>query len=201
MGDGMPLLPARLPIVRSAGPWRRLFQSGRRPIHFGVSGDNRFDDPRGVYGVLYVAAAEFGACIETFGRKLDIRYVTRRDLERMCMARIEAGNPLRLVNLHGKHLARLGLDASIFAGPHFFAQSVSRALHDHSDAPDGIRYPCRHDDERFAVALFGDRSGAALTSLEVGTQRLRNLGSLAEVRNGRRLKRLLRHYRFGFRKA
>jgi hypothetical protein len=43
-----------LPIVRLEGPWLRLHAAGREPVFFGRMGLNRFDDPEGEYGVLYV---------------------------------------------------------------------------------------------------------------------------------------------------
>ena len=56
-----------LPIARLEGPWFRLHAAGRDPVFFGRTGLNRFDDPEGEFGVLYMAEDSFEAFIEVYG--------------------------------------------------------------------------------------------------------------------------------------
>lgn len=60
---------------------------------------------------------------------------------------------LRLVDLTGPGLARLGADARLFAGDHGQARQWSRAFYSHPDRVDGIYYPVRHDPSRVAAAV------------------------------------------------
>jgi RES domain len=143
-----------LPLVSIPGPLFRVHRTRHAPLYFGKTGDNRFDDPRREYGVLYAGATEACAFIETFGEPLEIPFVTRAQVDARKLSEIEIVRPIRLVNLAGADLRRVGADARLFAGHHSVAQRWSRALHDHPGLPDGIRYPARHDPDEFAVALF-----------------------------------------------
>ena len=67
---------------------------------------------------------------------------------------IETTEPLRLVDLTGPGLPRLGADARLADGDHQVSQAWSAAFHGHPDRPDGILYRARHDPSRFAVAIF-----------------------------------------------
>jgi hypothetical protein len=55
----------RLPFERIGGPLFRVHASRHGVLHFGTSGDNRFDDPRRAYGVLYAGLSAACAFIET----------------------------------------------------------------------------------------------------------------------------------------
>src|SRR3954447_25097959 len=61
-----------LPIetVRAGAAFQRIHRTGFGPLHFGLSGDNRFDDPRHEYGVFYAARSLEGAFAETCLREL-----------------------------------------------------------------------------------------------------------------------------------
>ena len=69
-----------LPTVTASGPWRRLHPSEYGAAYFGRMGASRFDDPRGEYGVLYVAEDAFGAFVETFLRNPELMIVDSREL-------------------------------------------------------------------------------------------------------------------------
>jgi hypothetical protein len=157
-------------------------------LYFGSSGNNRFDAPNQEYGVLYVSRDVFGAFIETFGHATGSNVVTMAELLRRGLARIEAGRPLRLVDLTGPGLARLSADGRLSTGDLDIAQRWSLALYNHPDQPDGICYRARHDPSRLAAALF-ERPDTAFQTVP--------LGSLAAPRNRRRLRRLLDTYQFG----
>jgi hypothetical protein len=100
---------------------------------------------------------------------------------------IEAKRLLRLVDLAGGGLARLGATAAIFTDDYAKAQEWSRALHDHPSGPDGLRYRLKHDPSRVGVAIF-DR---------VGALRARPLGTMIAPEHNKRLAAILKEYGFG----
>ena len=144
----------RLPLERIGGPLFRVHASRHGVLHFGTSGDNRFDDPRRAYGVLYAGLSAACAFIETFSDPLDVPFVTGAQLAQRKLSRIEVLAPLLLVDLRGSHLRRLGADARLFAGDHAPAQLWSRAFFDHPARPDGLLYRARHDAGEYSAALF-----------------------------------------------
>ena len=159
----------------AGGPWFRLHATGHGALHFGRTHTYRFDDPKGKFGVLYAGTDEYCAFIETFGQVLGpplpaagLRYVTDGDLERRDLARIRTSSKLRLVDLTGAGLARVGADARLCSGDYRVAQKWSRAIHEHPSRPDGLVYPARRDPSRAAVAIF-DRARPRLVSTALGT--------------------------------
>jgi hypothetical protein len=163
-----PDLPSRsLPILTIDCPWVRSHPAQYEPIFFGRSGDNRFDAPRGDYGVLYVARDVEGAFAETFGRRLEYRAVTMAALRNRLFTAIHALRPLRLVDLTGPGLARIGADGRLATGDYVVAQRWSEALFQHPDRPDGLYYRSRHDPGQECAAIF-DRVARLLS---IGEQR------------------------------
>ena len=177
-----------LPVRTLSAPWYRLHARGRQAVFFGRTGLGRFDAPAGEFGTLYLAEDVPGAFVETFGQATARRILALPDLARRRLARIEPPRPLRLVDLTGAGLARIGADARLFAGDHAVARRWALALHRHPRAPDGVLYPARHDPSRRAAAVF-DRVR--------GRFRAKDLGSLDERRNARLLAGLLDRYGFG----
>jgi hypothetical protein len=157
-------------ITESAGPWLRLHPIGLEPLYFNQDPQRsgRFGAPEGEYGVLYVSEDEHGAFVETIGRDTGVRVIDETDLLERGLARIESSRLLRLVDLTGEGLARIGADARLFAADHAVARRWSAALREHHVKPDGLRYPCRHDPSRAAVALY-DRAEGALSASPLGT--------------------------------
>jgi hypothetical protein len=149
-----------LPLRLWQGPWLRVHRAVRDPLHFGRSGNNRFDDPRAEFGVLYLGADLEGAFVETFGRVVADapRLVSGRALGDRLLTPIEFDAPLRLVDLSGPGLGRLGADGRLCTGDYRVAQAWSRALWAHPDAPDGLLYRSRHDPSRLCAAVF-ERAG------------------------------------------
>ena len=156
-----------LPLVAVAGPLYRVHRRQHHPLHFGRSGDNRFDDVQRRYGVLYAATTPEGAFIETFAEPLQAGFVTLALLDARKLSTLSLSEPLRLVDLDGRELRRLGADARLLSGPHEVAQRWSRAAHEHPQVPDGLRYPARHDPTRYAVALF-ERARSRLSAQVAG---------------------------------
>lgn len=177
-----------LPLLTAPGPWVRLHRLDRDPVFFGRTGLNRFDAPAGEYGVLYAAGDVHGAFVETFGRTGGERLVSAADLRLRGLARIAARRPLRLVDLAGPGLARLGADGRLATGDYRVAGRWALALWRHPELPDGLRYRCRHDPSRHAVALF-DRAADAV--------RAEPAGSLGDAAQAAVLGDVLATYGFG----
>lgn len=91
-----------LSIVRLEGPWLRLHAARREPVFFGKTGLNRFDDPEGEYGVLYVAEDAFGAFIEVYGRDPGLNLVAEMDPRGRVLSELAVEGELRLVDLTGR---------------------------------------------------------------------------------------------------
>jgi RES domain-containing protein len=179
--------PLLLTIYRQ--PWFRIHQTALNPLYFGRSGNHRFDAPAGQFGVLYLGRDEHCAFIETFGHATGVRFVDRAELLRRSLARIVPKRPLRLLDLSGKGLARLGADARLTTGESYAPpQSWARAIHDHRQQPDGIVYSARHDPSRRCAAVF-DRVAA---DFDVDL-----LGCLADPAHAQLLGGILDTYDFG----
>lgn len=190
--EGLPPPPAdlrdrELPIAEEGGPWMRMHPVEHDPVFFGRTGLSRFDDPRGEYGVLYAAEDAFGAFIESFGRAPGRNVVSWEKLRSRPLSSIEAERLLRLVDLTGGGLARLGATAAIFTDDYEKAQEWSRALHDHPFGPDGLRYRLKHDPSRAGVAIFE----------RVGALRARSLGTMIAPEHEKLLAAILKEYGFG----
>jgi hypothetical protein len=123
--------------------------------------------PGGEFGVLYLARHEAGAFIETFGHETGIRVLDMKELEGRALSRVEAARPLRLVDLRGKGLARLGADAELLTGAYELSQAWALALHNHPAAVDGIAYRARHDPDQFCAAVF-ERAAPHVTAARLG---------------------------------
>lgn len=157
----------------------RCHRVGVGALYFGPASatpDSRFHDPLGVFKVCYIAARPMGALVETFLRELPVRAVAEVDLRSRAITGIRLQRSLRVVQAHGKGLARLGTTAAIGAAknltatnPYEHSQKWARALHDHPDQPDGIEYMSSHDDTLRCLALFDRASAAAVAEPTTGT--------------------------------
>ncbi len=145
-----------LPIetVAAGSVFLRIHRTDLGPIHFGASGDNRFDDPEGQYGVFYAAHSLEGAFAETCLREVGATLVPMARLALRSVTRVEVTAELRLVALHGPGLARLGATAAVTSGMYDISQPWSRAIHDHPSAVDGMIYRSNHDNGELCTALF-----------------------------------------------
>lgn len=175
------LADRQLPVVETAGPWLRIHLTAYGPLFFGRTLESRFDDPDQEFGVLYAAETLDGAFIETFGRSPGHNSVRQRQLARRSLARIEVRRRLRLVDLTGPGLARIGATAALFAGPHGPAQAWSRALWSHPAAGDGLLNRARHDPSCHTVAIF-DRARPLVRADDLGSLIApANIGALDET--------------------
>jgi hypothetical protein len=141
-------------IVKSGTAFLRLHRLEQGAIHFGRSGENRFDDPQGGFGVCYVARNLEGAFAETCLRDVGAQFVSRSFLEARAITILRLTGDLRLVRAHGPGLARLGVTSALSAGPYEISQAWARAMHDHPVAPDGLLYRSNHDNSQLCAGLF-----------------------------------------------
>jgi len=177
-----------LPLLSTDRVWFRVYRLQHAPLYFSRSGNNRFDPPAGEYSVLYLGQDEHCAFIETFGHPTGVRFVTVSALRTRGLARIEARRPLRLVDLTGPGLARLGADERLCSGDYGSAQRWALALQRHPERPDGLCYRARHDPSRLCAAVYN----RAAKSLKVV-----RLGSFTATANEHLLAELLETYAFG----
>jgi hypothetical protein len=180
---------ARLSTTRRTRRWYRVHGVGRGPLFFGKGGGNRFDAPAGEFGVLYVGSDAHCAFIETFGHATGVRSVTMGELSARGIAVITSVRPLRLLDLTGKGLARIGADARLTSGDDYgLSHRWSKAVHDHPSLPDGILYRARHDPNRLSAAIF-ERVAPALAVVSDTT--------FIDPAYAPHLGRILDDYRFG----
>ncbi len=185
----LPARPLLLHTFRAGQRWWRIHRPANDPVYFGKGALNRFDAPKGEFGVLYAGADAHCAFIETFGHATGTRFVTEAELDARALAVVRCSRALQLVDLRGEGLAQVGADAALPCGfDYALAQRWARAFHDHPRKPDGIAYPARHDPSRTSIALF-DQAAPNLKS--------ERLGPLSHPRNAKVLGDILTTYRFG----
>ena len=141
-------------IVQAGAAFQRIHPTGLGALHFGISGNNRFDDPRREYGVFYAARSLGGAFAETCLRELGATLIPLARIAARSVSIIETTAKLRLVGLHGPGLARVGGTAALTSGTYDISQPWSRAIHTHPSIVDGIVYRSNHDNSELCVALF-----------------------------------------------
>lgn len=184
-----------LPLVEIPPPYFRCHSASRGPLYFNRGRIGRFNAPNGEYGVLYLGRDEYCAFIETFGQSMrrnerGISLISVSDLARSCLCRIGVTpnrGPLRLVDLAGAGLSRLGADGRLntMTDDRGVPQRWALALHQHPERPDGLYYRVRHDLSRTGIALF-DRIGDVLDA-DCRDNALARADALAGI---------LAHYRF-----
>lgn len=150
--------PLPLHTVVAGAVLYRIHRTKRGALHFGSSADpaarQRWDAPDASYGVCYLAEDDHISFAETLLRDLNLDTMQHDDVDARSLALVLARTPLRLVEMNGKHLRRVGADASVVQASYEVTWEWSAALHAHPDEPDGIRYRARHDDSGLSVALF-----------------------------------------------
>lgn len=158
-----------LAIIRvpKAHRWMRIHLCDYAPMYFGNSRQNRFDSKEQSFGVLYLARQLNGSFVEVFCRAKE-RHVTAARLEQYCVSEFRASRNLKLIDLAGRGLVKMGLDARLATGSYGTSQSWSQAFYEHPGNADGILYPSRHDPKQQLAALF-DRSQSLLTVKRHGT--------------------------------
>jgi hypothetical protein len=135
----------------------RLHQSCYGSIYFNRENSWRFNNPvSGEYGVLYAALDYYAALRETL--KPDKFNILSTDfLRSRCLSTLTPKRDLRLVDLAGAGLTRIGADGRLTTGSYQIAQAWSQALYRHPDRVDGLYYCSRYDPTKLCVALYEHR--------------------------------------------
>lgn len=158
--SSLPTLPATLPkgLVSEAIMLRicRTKHAAAEP-GFRAAQKYRFDSPDGSFGTCY-AARDFKTCFfETIVRS-GTRQIARSEYDTRSVAVLLVDvERLHLVPVHGDAGKNLGVNlnlANVAGESYDFTQALSKAIHDHSDAPHGIIYRSRFDDGALATVLF-----------------------------------------------
>jgi hypothetical protein len=143
-----------LPTIEIQSSWYRIHQTRHGVMFFGKLGQNRFDAPNQAYGVMYVALQPHGAFIETFGSQTGIGVISEAELSLRSISCLETQQKLRLVDLTGAGLAKLGADGRLCTGDHWLSQQWAFELWQHPIQADGIYYRPRHDLDQYCAAIF-----------------------------------------------
>ena len=148
------------PTLLIPGELLRFSRYSKDEPFFGRSGANRFDD--------YRKRKPFGTCY--FGLTLNVAFaetvlhdempvrggfdIAVQELENRYVVSF-TGQPLRLLDLTGPTLKRLGIDPSLSTIiPYDLTQQWSVAVHQHKDQYDGFMYMSRHMNTEKAIVLF-----------------------------------------------
>lgn len=157
----VPELPQSLPQrdIRPGTVLWRIHRSRHNALWFSPGKGRlpryRFDDPEKRFSVCYLSTVEHGAFAETMLRTLPTRILSKADLATRRLTAIEVVRSLKLVQMYGAGLARLGCTAATATGQDYEgSREWSRALWMHDAKPDGILYHAAHDDETLSIALF-----------------------------------------------
>ncbi|WP_395378181.1 RES family NAD+ phosphorylase [Marinicella sp. W31] len=135
--------------------------------YFGKTKDNRFDDPKQEYGVLYCGTSKEPTILETLDhsrfiakiidKTQKITFVTDKDLVMRNMAAIVLLDNLRLVDFTGTGYAINDVSFDISNCPRSEAQKYSRKIYENPHGYDGIIYHPRTCPKFESIVLFENR--------------------------------------------
>jgi hypothetical protein len=114
----------------------------------------RFDSASGSFGVLYAAREFEGAFVETILRNPQLVFVSWNYVTLRCVTELAFGRDLRLVDMHGRGLSRIGTTNAISTGPYAPCWAWSDYLYSHRGKPDGIAYASRHNPLQICCVIF-----------------------------------------------
>jgi hypothetical protein len=162
----LPSLPDQLSIVTLAPTELvRISRYDSGEPHFGRTGGNRFDDPDKRYGTCYFGCSLALALAETLlhdAVAVRGRFAVHPHTIAGRFVLGFSGSPLRLADLTGASLKRLGGHAGLSGNASYrLPQRWSQALHRHPDQVDGFIYMSRHLNTEQAVVLF-DRAASRI---------------------------------------
>jgi hypothetical protein len=164
-----------LPLVtfRRGTRFFRVHRRDHDAVYFGPAIDpeigqrprptHRFDSLAGVFGVIYLSQHLEGAFVETLLRNPQRRFVSETEVMSRAVSELTCNRDLKLVNLHGRGLSRVGTTNAISTGPYAPCWAWSDYLWWHRDEPDGIAYTSRHNPRQICYAIF-ERPGAVFTA-------------------------------------
>lgn len=184
-----------LPIVNIPSGTRlfRIHQLAHRAVFFGppvdpATGERqaptyRFDSASGSFRVLYAAEQFEGAFVETILRNPQLTLVSRNYITLRCVTELAFSRDLRLVDMRGRGLSRIGTTNAISTGPYAPCWTWSDYLYSHQDRPDGIAYASRHNPLQICYAIFERYNFSVIPGQPIPLAEM-----LPEIR------RILRHY-------
>jgi hypothetical protein len=123
----------------------------------------RFDSASGAFGVLYAAEQFEGAFVETILRNPQLTFVSQNYVTLRGVTELACSRELRLVDMHGRGLSRIGTTNAVSTGPYAPCRAWSDYLYSHRARPDGIAYASRHNPLQICYAIF-ERSDLSFTS-------------------------------------
>ena len=151
--QGLPLAD-----VERGSTFCRIHRSAHGAVFFspgsGKPPAGRFDSAAGRFGVLYASFSFDCSFTEILLRNPARRIVSLPEIETRSFAVLGLRMDVRLVDLTGPGLSRLGLDAWFLPGGYGVCGAWADALHDHPEQPAGILHPSRFDPSERCVALF-----------------------------------------------
>lgn len=126
------------------------------PPGFRAAGRNRFDAPQGEFRTTYAAETARLALLESVFHGTGCREVAESFLRsrKVSVLSTATGEALRVVDLTGDGLARIGADARLCCSDHRVAQRWALALWSHPDEPDGLLYRSRRNPEGLCAVFF-----------------------------------------------
>jgi hypothetical protein len=123
----------------------------------------RFDSAFGAFGVLYAAEQFEGAFVETILRNPQLTFVSQNYVTLRGVTELACSRELRLVDMHGRGLSRIGTTNALSTGPYAPCRAWSDYLYFHRARPDGMAYMSRHNPLQICYAIF-ERSGLSFTA-------------------------------------
>lgn len=158
-----------LPVVTArADSFLRVSRHGTGEPFFGRARANRFDAnhrERGKrFGTLYCGFDLQTALAESLLHdempERGLFQISASDFQSRFLVRFQHVQDLTLADLSGAPLKRLGGNGAISTiTPYTLPQQWARAVHDHPQCVDGIRYVSRHLNTEFAVVIFDRAAG------------------------------------------
>lgn len=162
-------MPPLKPHVLGAGALlHRIHRLIHEPVFFGPPGtrpEQRYDDPDGVFKVLYLAFTLETAFSETLVRVPTATDVLSTEVLARGESELATTRPVRLYPLNAR-LSAHGLTlAQVTSSRYSVPQRLSREIHEGHPTIDGILYSSRFDGGE-CIALF-DRAQAAIDTTAV----------------------------------
>ena len=99
-----------------------------------------------------------GAFVETILRNPQLTFVSQNYVTLRGVTELACSRDLRLVDMHGRGLSRIGTTNAVSTGPYAPCWAWSDYLYFHRARPDGIAYASRHNPLQICYAIF-ERSG------------------------------------------
>jgi hypothetical protein len=160
-----------LPIVkhRRGTLCFRIHRTSHAPLRFGTTADaGRFSAPAGQYRTCYFGLSIEAAFSETLLRNPTNRLLATTDLAARSISTGHLTRQVRLAQVHGAGLKRLGISTATVHGSYPACRQLALALWNHTLKIDGIEYRSRFDNDELCIALFDRASDAVVIDYTEG---------------------------------